>query len=113
MIAVAAADIGFEVVYAGIRSSAAQLAQTALEESVDLIGLSILSGSHLALVRELRAELESREIAEEVKLVVGGIVPEADFEALKSLGVERVFTPSDYRLSDILSELLDLLEASS
>ncbi len=109
MIAVAAADIGFEVVYAGIRSSPAELAQVALEESVDIIGLSVLSGSHLELSKDLVLALESRGIREDIRLVVGGIVPAEDIPRLLDLGVSRVFTPSDYQLSEVLAGLLDLL----
>ncbi len=111
MIAVAAADIGFEVIYAGIRSSPAELAQTALEESVDIIGLSILSGSHLELSKELMELLRAKEIADDLHVVLGGIVPNEDFQPLKELGIARVFTPSDYQISDILAGLLDLLGA--
>lgn len=109
MIAVAAADIGFEVVYSGIRSSPEELAQTALEESVDIIGLSVLSGSHLELSKELLAGLKSRGISDEIHLVVGGIVPAEDIVALLEMGIARVFTPSDYQLSEVLAGLLDLL----
>jgi (2R)-ethylmalonyl-CoA mutase len=109
MIAVAAADIGFEVLYAGIRSTPSELAQVALEESVDIIGLSVLSGSHLELAKELMACLEGLGIADDLKVVLGGIVPSADRAKLREFGVSRVFTPSDYQLAEVLSELLALL----
>ena len=111
LIAVAAADIGFEVIYAGIRSTPAQLAQVALEESVDIIGLSVLSGSHLELAKELMSCLDGLGISGDLKVVLGGIVPAADRAKLQEFGVTRVFTPSDYQLSEVLSELLSLLAA--
>ncbi|MCP4447234.1 MAG: protein meaA [Myxococcales bacterium] len=110
MIAVAASDVGFEVVYAGIRSTPEELAQTALEESVDIIGLSVLSGSHLELAEEFMACLRQRGIEHEVKVVLGGIVPAADVQRLLGFGLSRVFTPSDYQLSEVLGSLLDLLD---
>lgn len=111
MIAVAAAEIGFEVIYAGIRSTPAELAQVALEESVDLIGLSLLSGSHLELTAELMSCLAKLGIQDDLSVVVGGIVPSEDRAKLRKFGVSRVFTPSDYQLSEVLSELLHLLDA--
>lgn len=109
MIAVAAADIGFEVVYAGIRSTPQELAQVALEEAVDIIGLSVLSGSHLELAGELLSCLDELGISEDLDVVLGGIVPEEDSAKLLEMGVSRVFTPSDYQLSEVLSELLEML----
>lgn len=110
MIAVAAADVGFEVVYAGIRSTPEELAQTALQESVDIIGLSVLSGSHLELAEEFMGGLRTRGIEGDVKVVLGGIVPSGDIPKLLALGLSRVFTPSDYQLGEVLANLLDLLE---
>ncbi len=110
MIAVAAADVGFEVVYAGIRSTPEELAQTALEESVDIVGLSVLSGSHLELAEQFMAELKKRKIEGDVQVVLGGIVPSADVPKLLKMGLARVFTPSDYQLSEVLAALLDLLD---
>ncbi len=110
MIAVAASDVGFEVVYAGIRSTPEELAQTALQESVDIIGLSVLSGSHLELAEEFMECLRTRGIDGDVKVVLGGIVPSGDIPKLLDLGLSRVFTPSDYQLGEVLANLLDLLE---
>ncbi len=109
MIAVAAADIGFEVIYAGIRSTPQELAQVALEEAVDIIGLSVLSGSHLELATELLSCLDTLGITGDLDVVLGGIVPEEDGVKLLEMGVSRVFTPSDYQLSEVLSELLEIL----
>jgi len=107
VIAVAARDAGFEVVYAGIRLEPAALAETALQEDVDLIGLSVLSGSHLELTAAVLAELAARG-AGDIPVVLGGVVPAHDHAELLRLGVKRVFTPSDYRLVDIVGALVGL-----
>ena len=107
-VAVAARDAGFEVVYQGIRQTPEQIAAAARDEDVDLVGLSILSGSHLDLVPEVLRRL--REAGVEAAVVVGGIIPEADQPKLAELGVAAVFTPKDFALSRIMSELADLVE---
>jgi (2R)-ethylmalonyl-CoA mutase len=107
VIAVAARDAGFEVVYAGIRLEPAAIAATAVQEDVDIIGLSVLSGSHVELTGAVLAELASRGAAD-MPVVVGGTVPKSDHAELARLGVRRVFTPSDYRLVDIVGALVDL-----
>ena len=106
VIAVAARDAGFEVIYAGIRLSPAAIAQTAVQEDVDLIGLSVLSGSHLELTAAVIDELRVR--GADIPVVVGGTVPAHDHEALRALGVRRVFTPSDFKLTEIVGALIDL-----
>jgi (2R)-ethylmalonyl-CoA mutase len=108
-IAVAARDAGFEVVYQGIRLTPAEIVAAARDEDVDVVGLSILSGSHLAVVPEIVEGL--REAGVRASVVVGGIVPEADAATLRALGVSAVFTPKDYELAEIMDELLDLVEA--
>ncbi|TMQ04598.1 MAG: protein meaA [Deltaproteobacteria bacterium] len=107
VIAVAARDAGFEVVYAGIRLEPAAIAQTAVQEDVDLIGLSVLSGSHVELTASVIAELAARG-AGDIPVVVGGVVPARDHAELVRIGVRRVFTPSDYRLTEIVAALVDL-----
>ncbi|CAN5701773.1 methylmalonyl-CoA mutase family protein [soil metagenome] len=107
VIAVAARDAGFEVVYAGIRLSPAAIASTAVQEGVDIIGLSVLSGSHVELTAAVLSELAQRG-GSDIPVVLGGTVPKSDHAELLRLGVKRVFTPSDYRLVDIVSELVDL-----
>ena len=107
MIAVAARDAGFEVIYAGIRLEPAAIAQAAVQEDADVIGLSVLSGSHVELTRAVLDELRARG-AGDVPVVVGGTIPARDHEALRALGVRRVFTPSDFRLVDIVGALVDL-----
>jgi (2R)-ethylmalonyl-CoA mutase len=105
-IAVAARDAGFEVVYQGIRLTPAQIAAAARDEDVDVIGLSILSGSHLELVPETLHLL--REAGVDAPVVVGGIVPDADREKLEREGVARVYTPKDYKIAHIVGEIADL-----
>jgi (2R)-ethylmalonyl-CoA mutase len=108
VIAVAAKDAGFEVIYAGIRLEPAAIAQTAVQEAVDVVGLSVLSGSHVELAKAVLAELKVRG-GSDVAVVLGGTVPAADHAPLRELGVRRVFTPSDYKLVDVVGSLLDLV----
>ncbi len=105
-LALAGRDAGMEVIYVGIRSTPAQIAQAAQEEDVDLIGLSILSGSHVSLVRDTMAALG--ETGVDAPVVVGGIIPDADHEELRDLGVQRIYTPVDYDLGVIVGEMADL-----
>jgi methylmalonyl-CoA mutase C-terminal domain/subunit len=85
-------DAGMEVIYLGIRQTADEIVQAALQESVDVIGLSILSGKHDTFVPKIR-QLLSKSGVEEMKLVVGGIIPKGDMELLKKHGVADVFPP--------------------
>jgi ethylmalonyl-CoA mutase len=105
-IAVAARDAGMEVIYQGIRLTPAQIASAARDEDVDVVGLSILSGSHLELVPETMRLL--REAGVDAPVVVGGIIPDEDRAKLAEVGVARVYTPKDYRLTLIVADLADL-----
>ena len=107
-VAIRARDVGFDVVYEGIRVTPAQIAQAALEEGAHLVGLSILSGSHLELVPDVLDELKKRGV--EIPIVLGGIIPPRDEVTLREAGVARVYTPKDYRLIDVMSDLVALLE---
>jgi (2R)-ethylmalonyl-CoA mutase len=107
-IAVRARDVGMEVVYEGIRLTPEQIVRSARDEGVHLIGLSILSGSHGVLVLEVLDRLRKAGL-EELPLVVGGIIPEADAEALRRAGVRRVYTPKDYDLTRIMDEIVDVV----
>ncbi|HEX9548303.1 MAG TPA: methylmalonyl-CoA mutase family protein [Acidimicrobiales bacterium] len=109
-IAVAARDAGFEVVYQGIRSTPSQIAAAARDEDVDVVGLSILSGSHLDLVPAVMRELRNHGV--NVPVVVGGIIPDGDVKALRSAGVAAVYTPKDFELTRIMGEIADLVTAS-
>ncbi len=105
-VAVAARDGGMEVIYEGIRVTPARIAEVARDEDVDIVGLSILSGSHLELVPETVAALRGEGV--DAPVVVGGIIPVGDQRVLLDAGVERVFTPKDYRLADIVTVMVDL-----
>jgi (2R)-ethylmalonyl-CoA mutase len=109
-IAVAARDAGFEVVYQGIRLSPQEIVAAARDEDVDIVGISILSGSHLALVPRVLEGL--REAGVDAKVVVGGIVPDDDAQALRDAGVSAVYTPKDYSLGAIMSDLLEFVEGA-
>jgi (2R)-ethylmalonyl-CoA mutase len=106
-IAVRARDSGMEVVYEGIRLTPAQIVNAALEESVHVVGLSILSGSHLPLVRDVMERMRTAGL-DEVPVVVGGIIPDTDAEALRAMGVARVYTPKDFDLNRIMLDIVDL-----
>jgi len=110
-IAVAARDAGFEVVYQGIRLSPEEIVAAARDEDVDIVGISILSGSHLALVP--RVVLGLAQAGVEAKVVVGGIIPDADAALLRDEGVSAVYTPKDFSLATIVADMLDLIEPVS
>ncbi|HVQ91759.1 MAG TPA: protein meaA [Mycobacteriales bacterium] len=110
-IAVRARDVGFEVIYQGIRLTPAQIVAAAVAEDVDVVGLSVLSGSHLALVPEVLAGLRAAGLTD-VPVVVGGIIPDADAATLRAGGVARVFTSRDYDLTGILDEIVTVLRAT-
>ncbi len=107
-IAVKARDCGMEVVYEGIRLTPAQIVNAALEEGVHVVGLSILSGSHLPLVTEVLERMRSAGIAD-VPVVVGGIIPPEDAEVLVKAGVARVYTPKDYQMTDIMADVVKIV----
>jgi (2R)-ethylmalonyl-CoA mutase len=111
-IAVRARDSGMEVVYEGIRLTPAQIVNAALEESVHVVGLSILSGSHLPLVTEVMERMRAAGL-DDVPVVVGGIIPDADAEALRAAGVARVYTPKDFELNRIMLDIVTLAEAEA
>ncbi len=105
-IALAARDAGFEVVYQGIRLTPAAIVAAARDEDVDVVGLSVLSGSHLELVPEILDRLRAEGV--DAPVVVGGIVPSDDAAVLLSKGVAAIYTPKDFQLDQIVSELVDL-----
>jgi (2R)-ethylmalonyl-CoA mutase len=105
-IAVAARDAGMEVVYSGIRMTPEQIAASALDEDPDVVGLSILSGSHMALVPTVINLL--REKGVDAPVIVGGIIPESDRPTLRAQGVAAVYTPKDYDVARIMREIADL-----
>jgi ethylmalonyl-CoA mutase len=107
-IAVRARDAGMEVVYEGIRLTPAQIARSAVDEGVHVIGLSILSGSHRELIPDVLDALRAAGGAE-IPVVVGGIIPEADAEPLRAAGVAAVYTPKDFELTRILRDIVALV----
>jgi ethylmalonyl-CoA mutase len=108
-IAVRARDCGMEVVYEGIRLTPERIVNAALEESVHVVGLSILSGGHVSLVAEVLAGLRQAGIGD-VPVVVGGIIPPADAEALIKTGVARVYTPKDFDLTQIMRDIVVVVD---
>ena len=92
IIARALRDAGMEVVYTGLRQTPAMIAETALQEDVDVVGLSILSGAHMTLVPNIRAALDENDMTD-VPLVIGGIIPEDDHTRLRKMGVAGIFGP--------------------
>jgi len=107
-IAVAARDAGFEVVYQGIRLSPAEIAAAARDEDVDVVGISILSGSHLELVPEVVERLRAEGV--DAPVVVGGIIPPEDEVLLLGKGVARVYTPKDFAIGQMMEDMIDLVE---
>jgi (2R)-ethylmalonyl-CoA mutase len=105
-IAVRARDAGFEVIYQGIRLTAAQIVAAAVAEDVHCVGLSILSGSHMELVPEVQKGLAEEGMGD-VPVIVGGIIPDSDARALESQGVAAVFTPKDFGMTDIMGRIVD------
>ena len=111
-IAVRARDCGFEVVYQGIRLTAAQIVSAAVEEDVHVIGLSILSGSHMEAVPTVLKGLQEAGVGD-VPVVVGGIIPDGDARRLREQGVARVFTPKDFELTDIMRAVVDVVREAN
>jgi (2R)-ethylmalonyl-CoA mutase len=110
VIAVAARHVGFDVIYGGIRLTPEDIARTAVEEDADIIGISILSGSHMELTEQLYDSLVAQNAAD-IPVVVGGIIPPDDAAALMARGIRAVFTPSDYELMDVMSRMTSIVEA--
>ena len=110
-IAVRARDAGFEVIYQGIRLTPEQIVAAAVAEDVHLVGISILSGSHMELVPEVLERLRA-EGAEDLPVIVGGIIPDSDARRLTAIGGAEVFTPKDFGLNDIMGRFVDVIRAS-
>jgi (2R)-ethylmalonyl-CoA mutase len=105
-IAVRARDVGFEVVYQGIRLTPEQIVSAAVAEDVHVVGLSILSGSHMELVPEVQRRLLEAGM-DDVPLIVGGIIPDSDGRRLEADGIAAVFTPKDFGMTDIMGRIVD------
>jgi (2R)-ethylmalonyl-CoA mutase len=111
-IAVRARDCGMEVVYEGIRLTPAEIVNAALEEGVHAVGLSILSGSHVPLVRDVMERMRALGLTE-IPVIVGGIIPPEDAATLKASGVAAVYTPKDFQLNDIMAGIVGLIDRES
>ncbi|MDF3050451.1 MAG: methylmalonyl-CoA mutase, large subunit [Pseudonocardia sp.] len=110
-VAVRARDVGFEVVYQGIRLTPAQIVAAAVQEGVHVVGLSVLSGSHREVVPAVVDGLRAAGV-DDVPVVVGGIIPPDDAAALRARGVAAVFTPKDYRLTEMMNEIVTLVRSA-
>ena len=110
-VAVRARDAGFEVIYQGIRLTPEQIVSAAVAEDVHLVGLSILSGSHMALVPSVLEGMRAAGL-DDVPVVVGGIIPEADAARLREAGVAAVFTPKDFGLTEMMGEFVGLIRSA-
>ena len=111
-IAVRARDVGMEVVYEGIRLTPAQIVRAAGDEAVHVVGLSILSGSHVPLVKEVMERMRKDGLAD-VPVIVGGIIPPEDEKTLKAFGVAAVYTPKDFQLNDIMADIVRLVDTTA
>ncbi|ABC23857.1 protein meaA [Rhodospirillum rubrum] len=111
-IAVRARDSGMEVVYEGIRLTPAQIVNAALEESVHVVGLSILSGSHVPLVSDVLDRMRAEGLAD-IPVIVGGIIPPEDEKILLAAGVARVYTPKDYDITAIMADIVGIVDLTT
>ena len=110
-IAVRARDAGMDVVYQGIRLTPAEIVATAREEGVHVVGLSILSGSHVPLVKDVVARM--KEAGVDVPVIVGGIIPPDDADTLRAAGVAAVYTPKDFELNRIMADIVRIVDTSA
>ncbi|CAA7611569.1 Protein MeaA [Candidatus Terasakiella magnetica] len=111
-IAVRARDAGMEVVYEGIRLTPAQIVNAALEEGVHVVGLSILSGSHIPLITEVLERMRAAGLGD-IPVVAGGIIPSEDAKTLKAAGCARIYTPKDYDITAIMGDIVELLDTTT
>ena len=107
-IAVRAADCGMDVHYDGIRLTPEQIVETAVKENAHVVGLSILSGSHVPLVRDVMGRMRAAGLSQ-IPVIVGGIIPEGDVQTLKQMGVSRVYTPKDFKMTPIMADVTALV----
>ena len=108
-IAARARDCGMEISYEGIRFTPEEIVTAAREENAHVIGLSILSGSHISLMKAVMTKLEQAHLGH-IPVVVGGIIPEADASRLRAMGISRVYTPKDFKLNQIMFDIVALAE---
>ncbi len=108
-IAVRARDCGMDIAYEGIRLTPAEIVNAALEDEAHVVGLSILSGSHIPLVEDLMTQMREAGLSH-VPVIVGGIIPDDDAERLRAMGVARVYTPKDFELNTIMMDIVTLAD---
>lgn len=108
VIARALRDAGFEVIYTGLRQTPEMIAEAALQEDVDVVGLSILSGAHMALVPRIREVMDANELSD-VPLILGGIIPDEDKSQLAQMGVSAIFGPGT-STEDIVTQIRDIVQ---
>lgn len=111
VIARALRDAGMEVIYTGLRQTPEMIAKSALQEDVDVVGLSILSGAHMTLVPRVREAMNSQDL-QDVPIIVGGIIPEEDHEKLQALGVTGIFGPGT-NTDEIVAHIRSLVSAKN
>jgi len=104
-------EAGMEVIYTGIRQTPSSVARTAIQEDVDVIGISSMVGAHLSIARKLRKELEALK-ASDIPVIIGGIIPEEDYDPLRALGVSRIFPPGS-EVKEIAQYIHSVLEGST
>jgi (2R)-ethylmalonyl-CoA mutase len=109
MISVAARHAGFDVIYSGIRLTPEDIIQSAIEENADVIGISLLSGSHNEIVKQLMDELDTHGAKSAIPVILGGIIPAPDFDSLKEQGIKKIFTPKDFDLMAVMNDIMDII----
>jgi len=107
-IAIKARDVGMDVVYEGIRLTPEQIAESAMQEGVHVVGLSILSGSHGELIPDVIQNMKKRGIGD-IPLILGGIIPRDDIPEMRKAGVKKVYTPEDFDLNKIMMEIVGVV----
>ena len=111
-IAVKARDMGMDVVYEGIRLTPEQIAESAMQEGVHVVGLSILSGSHRKLIPEVIRQMHRREL-NQIPVVLGGFIPEEDMLEMYTAGVSKIYTPKDFNLNQIMYSIAHVVAAAN
>ena len=107
-----AKEAGLDVVYQGIRLTPEQIVNSALEESVHIIGLSILSGSHMKILSDITSLLREKKM-NKIPIIVGGIIPERDFNKLHRMGIKKVYTPKDFDLNQIIMDISNIVKEAN
>ena len=102
-------DAGFEVIYSGLHQTPEMIVEAALQEDVDVIGISLLSGSHNEIIDQLMSELDSEGAKGSIPVILGGIIPQGDMESLRQKGIKAIFTPKDYDLMTVMDKIMDII----